>query len=271
MEKIIKYIITTILVLVVGYGCWLFLRVTTFDYFTIPSPSMYPTLKPGDKVIVNKLLMGARIYTELKYDPNGCELKSFRIKGLRSVKHDDIVVFNNPNHSGRISFIMNEDMCKRVIAIPGDSLSIVHGIYRNNNYKKIFGFKKEQQRLFNTPNDQLYPMSLQCYPFDGSVPWTIKEFGPFYIPRKGDVIRLTPREAVLYRMILAWETGKEITWNWQNGKVYANGKTIGQHIFMHNYYFVAGDNVMDSDDSRYWGLLPEEYIIGIVAKVIHAN
>lgn len=268
VNRIFNAILNVIISVVAIYVLWLLGRACVFDYFTIPSNSMYPTLKPGDKVVVNKLLMGARIYTDFNFNTHGQELKSFRMKGIRTVQPNDIVVFNIPVHDGKISFIINKNMCKRVVAVPGDSISIVHGIYRNNNYKKIFGFKTEQQKLFNTPDDQLYPMSLQCYPFDNNVAWSIKEFGPFYIPRKGDVINLTPREAVLYRMLLSWETGKNITWDWQNGKVYANGVIIKRHIFKHNYYFCAGDNVLDSDDSRYWGLVPEEYIIGIVAKII---
>ena len=49
---------------IVLYFLWLLIRASTMDYFTIPSDSMYPTLKPGDKIIVNKLLMGARIYKD---------------------------------------------------------------------------------------------------------------------------------------------------------------------------------------------------------------
>ena len=92
-----------------------------------------------------------------------------------------------------------------------------------------------------------------------------------YIPRVGDVINLAPNDAVIYKRMIEWELGKKITWDRQKNAVYADGKVIRKHTFKHNYYFCAGDNVLDSDDSRYWGLVPEEYIIGIVAKVIHSS
>lgn len=270
-NKIFNYSVNIIVSVGIIYGLWLLMRVCVFDYFTIPTNSMYPTLKPGDKVVVNKLLMGARIYTNFDFDTKGQELESFRMKGIRTVKHNDIVVFNFPIHDNRISFIINNNMCKRVVALPGDSLSIIDGYYKNNNYKDTLGLGSMQKELIQTPDSMIFRKGivLEAYPFDENVGWKLKQFGPMYIPRKDDVINLTPDEAVIYRRILEWELDKKITWDRQNNAVYANGKAIKRHIFKHNYYFCAGDNVIDSGDSRYWGLVPEEYIIGIVAKVIH--
>ena len=89
-----------------------------------------------------------------------------------------------------------------------------------------------------------------------------------YVPRKGDVMAVTPKSATIYKTILKWETGKDIDVDWEAGKVTADGKPFRRHRFSHNYYFVAGDNVLNSDDSRYFGPVPEEYIVGIVGKVI---
>lgn len=272
-NKIFNYCVNIIVSVGIIYGLWLLMRVCVFDYFTIPTNSMYPTLKPGDKVLVNKLLMGARIYKSFDFSTKGQELESFRMKGIRTVQHNDIVVFNIPIHDDRISFIINNNMCKRVVALPGDSLSIVDGYYRNNNYKDSLGLEFMQKKLIQTPDSMISRMGvvLDAYPFDEKVGWKIKNFGPMYIPRKDDVINLAPNEAVIYRRILEWELGKEITWDWQRNEVYADGKPTKRHIFKHNYYFCAGDNAPDSNDSRYWGLVPEEYIIGIVAKVIHSS
>ena len=149
-NRIIIYIVNIIISLAILYGLWLLMRVCVFDYFTIPTNSMIPTLKPGDKVIVNKLLMGARIYKNFEFSFKGQELQSFRMKGVRSVKHNDIVVFNVPIHDDRFSFIINNNMCKRVVAVPGDSLSVVDGYYRNNNYNRTLGLKSMQKKLTET-------------------------------------------------------------------------------------------------------------------------
>lgn len=135
MYRLFRYILTTAISVFMLYGVWLLFRCFVSDYFTIPTGSMEPILKPGDRVVVNKLLAGARIYTDFNFNPKGGELKSRRTKGLRSVRHNDVVVFNFPHHDWKISFVINNVYCKRIVAVPGDSLSIVDGHYVNSNYE----------------------------------------------------------------------------------------------------------------------------------------
>ena len=247
------------------YGVWLLARMLVFDYFTIPTESMYPTLKPGDKVVVNKLKMGARIYTDLHFNPEGQELKAFRMKGFSGVRHNDIVVFNEANHWGRLFFRINNVFCKRCIALPGDSISAVEGHYHNNNYDGVLGLEEEQARLGNTPDSLLQGFWIPPY-CNG---WNIKNFGPVYVPRKDDVVKVNALEAALYEVMLEWELGKDVTWDWGKNEAYANGRLLRQHRFRHNYYYMAGDNVMNSCDSRYWGAVPEEYIVGVVTVILN--
>lgn len=262
--KWVLIMIVSFLSVPMAYGFWLLARAFVFDYFTIPSESMSPTLKPGDKVVVNKLWMGARIYTDFVFDVNGQELKAFRLKGTRGVRRNDIVVFNLANHDGKINFVINNVFCKRVLALPGDSIGAVNGHYVNNNYDEVLGLEAEQTRLENTPDSLIY--GLWMLPYDWHVGWSIKNFGPMYVPRKGDMIDVTAREAVIYQLLLEWELGKKVTWDWDRNDVYADGKRLHRHVFKHDYYFMAGDNVINSNDSRYWGLVPEEYIVGVVMK-----
>lgn len=247
-------------------------RCFAFDYFAIPTYSMIPTLYPGDKVLVNKIIMGARIYSDFNFNLEGVELKSHRMKGLRKVKHNDIVVFNFPHHNGKINFVINNVFCKRVLAIPGDSIYTKNGFYKNNHYEGVLGIKKMQQLFSETPDSLLSIEVLNTFPIDNEhISYTTKNMHPVYVPRKGDLIRLTPYEAAYYKMILEWELGKSITWDWRKKTVYAEDKQIFWHRFKHNYYFMAGDNVADSNDSRYWGLVPEEYIVGIVGYIYHSK
>ncbi len=253
------------------YGVWLLLRAFVFDYFVIPTWSMYPTLKPGDEVVVNKLLMGARIYKNFNFDAGGIELQAWRTKGLHPLRHNDIVVFNFPLHDRKMSFVINNVYCKRIVALPGDSLSIVDGYYKNNNYDDVLGLKNEQDKFSHLPDSMSWIADLKTIPFDDHITWTISNFGPYYVPRKGDLIRITSKKALLYDVLLRWETGKNITCDWTTGRVFADGKPLMWHQFKHNYYFMAGDNVLDSDDSRFWGLVPEEYIIGVVDYIYNSS
>ncbi len=63
---------------------------------------MLPTLLPGDRVLVDKTLVGARIYRDFHFDKEGIELKSWRTRGRRSIRRNDVAVFNYPEHGGRI-------------------------------------------------------------------------------------------------------------------------------------------------------------------------
>lgn len=115
--KIVKCLSVFMLSVPLLYGAWLLARILVFDYFSIPTESMYPTLKPGDKVIVNKLILGSRIYSDLHFDIEGQALKAIRTKGLRKIKHNDIVVFNFANHKGKLNFIINNVYCKRITKV----------------------------------------------------------------------------------------------------------------------------------------------------------
>ena len=274
MFKMIKMLLQSAVISVLSamllYGAWLLTRMCVMDYFTIPTSSMCPTLQPGDKVVVNKLTMGARIYTNLDFKTEGQKLECVRMKGLRTIRHNDIAVFTFPHHDWRISFIINNVYCKRIVALPGDSLSIVDGRYHNNCFEGVLGLEHEQDILSSTPDSLIWQGSLSAFPFDDHFQWTIKEFGPMYIPIIGDIMNITPKEACLYRILLEWELDKEIVYDWELGKVWAAGQWISRHQWQHNYYFMAGDNVMDSNDSRYWGLVPAEYIVGVVTWIERA-
>ena len=87
---------------------------------------------------------------------------------------------------------------------------------------------------------------------DGTV-WTIKDYGPLYIPAAGDTIELSTRSIFLYGNFIEYESG------------YWPEETSSRYVFRENYYFLAGDNVLNSRDSRYIGLIPEAYIVGIAA------
>jgi signal peptidase I len=150
------------------------------------------------------------------------------------------------------------------MALPGDTISIVDGFYRNNNYEEVLGLEDEQIKYADLPESECWKKYVQTYPYDKNIKWTAYHFGPMYIPRKGDVMNITPYEATLYKMILAWETGEPIECDWESNIVWAGDKHLTQHQWQHDYYFMAGDNVLDSDDSRFWGVVPEEYIVGIV-------
>ena len=268
MRRIFVTVVVALLTPAALYGAWLLIRVFVMDTFIIPSTSMLPVLKPGDRVVVDKTIMGARLYTDFDFNPEGGTLRCWRTRGVRSVRVNDIVVFNYPRHKKRISFVINHVYCKRCIALPGDSISIVQGYYVNNNHAGVLGHKESQDNLATMADSVAVGSKTYRLSYYKHLSWTVLDFGPLYVPREGDMVSITPREACMYKPILEWETGRKVSYNMKTGKVWADSTELTSHRFMHNYYFMAGDNVLDSSDSRYWGLVPEEYIVGIVTYIL---
>jgi signal peptidase I len=99
-------------------------------------------------------------------------------------------------------------------------------------------------------------------------PWNIDQFGPLYIPKKGDTLKLDTMNICLYhRLIKVYEGNKFET---VKGKFVINGDTTGHYITKMNYYFMMGDNRHNSTDSRYWGFVPEDHILGKAGFIFYS-
>lgn len=257
-----------ILVLAVHYG-W---RALMADTFIIPSDSMSPTLLPGDKVRVDKTIFGARLYTSLDFTDG--RMESVRTRGRRGLRYNDIVVFNYPvNDKGRIGFKMNYVYVKRVVALPGDTISFVHSRPVNSRYKGVLGLPEAQRRLEETPDSLIpwYAMRNILVEWD-VLGYTIKNIPPVYVPRRGDILRMDDwRKVEIYRRTIEWETGRRLTWDRERSQCLSDGWPMPYYHFQKNYYFVCGDMAYGSKDSRYWGFVPEEYIVGVVDRVVESH
>jgi signal peptidase I len=99
------------------------------------------------------------------------------------------------------------------------------------------------------------------FPYDTTYfKWTVDNFGPLLVPAKGSIIQLTPQNISIYkRCISFYEHNK---WEQKDGKVYINDKEATTYIFKMNYYWMMGDNRHKSQDSRYWGFVSEDRIVG---------
>ncbi len=269
VERAITWCYYGIIVFVCMWAAIYLVRIFFADQFVIPTNSMLPTLIPGDRVIVNKTIMGARLYTNFHFNRDGQTLESVRLRGLRPLNVNDVAVFNFPVLNDTISFKINYVFCKRIVGLPGDTVSIVGGYYRNNNHPVDLGIPAEQAKVAALPENVNDMQGYWCAPWGSG--WNIKDYGPLYVPRKGDIAKVDSVFVKHYGRILRFETGKEVKWDAEQRCAIADGNPIDMHVFSHNYYFMAGDNAIDSNDSRYWGLVPEEHIVGVVDFISYSK
>lgn len=98
------------------------------------------------------------------------------------------------------------------------------------------------------------------FPFDRNYPWNEDNFGPIYIPRKGSTIEINASNIVLWDRII--EVCEGNTLEVRNDQVYINGQPATSYTFQLDYYWMIGDNRHNSADSRFWGYVPEDHIVG---------
>jgi signal peptidase I len=228
------------------------------DFFRVPSNSMAPAVISGDFILVEKWTYGARILTSYKFERYQ-DPRVIRMFGIGNIHRGDVVVFNYPYRENNDNICMNLNMrlIKRCVGIAGDSLSIVNGCYHISELTDTVCYVSKKISPLNYRQESSYK---DIFPYDTTFHWNVTDFGPLLIPAAGLSISLTSRNFILFRKLIAYETAAKVCM--KDSLVYINDSLVQSYTFRENWYFMAGDHTANSHDSRYFGLIPEKYIIG---------
>lgn len=217
--------------------------------FVVPTGSMENTVMTGDFLFVNKFVYGPSTPQVVPFF--NIPLPFYKFPGVKKPQVGDVIVFIYPGNRDEVEASEFQYFLKRCVATAGDTLQIIN--------KKIFVNNKEialpEHAKFLRPimNDD----SMRTFPFGRG--FTGDNYGPLRIPKKGDIIKLNNKNYYEWLVFIQRE-GHEVSRYGQS--IYIDGKIVTQYKVERDYCFGMGDNRDNSDDSRYWGFIPYDNVVG---------
>lgn len=228
----------------------LFLKIFIVEAYRIPTGSMENTLLVGDFLLVNKFIYGATTPRNIPFTDTRAPF--FRFPALKDPKRGDVVVFDFPGTINEKQSPEIINYVKRLVGEPGDTIKIIDKVLYVNS------------EVFPDPPDAKFDNQQIKGTYPGIFPhrnqWNDDNFGPVVVPRKDDIIKITPENLEDWKMFIMRE-GHTIRLSADN-KIFIDEKENPQYKIEKNYYFMMGDNRNNSSDSRFWGFLAEDNIIG---------
>lgn len=242
----VKVILVTILVA-------LFLKTFVVEAYQIPSGSMENTLLVGDYLIVNKLAYGFRTPTHVPF--TNLAMPSLTLPLFSHVHRGDVVVFEYPGPYNQIRPTRPVNYVKRCVGLPGDTVRITHGLVTVNG-------SAVDLPPCAKPVDEgdEYDTWQRTTPFPPGASFTQFNFGPLVVPSRGDTILLNTTSLPRWKIFIERE-GHSISTD-DTGHILVDGKVTDRYVVGRDYYFMLGDNRDNSLDSRFWGFVPEDNIVG---------
>lgn len=282
--KIASAAIGVILIVVLLRGC-------VATSYLIPSSGMENSLYCGERILVNKWSYGLRLPF--------MKLVGYHRWADRPVQKEDILVFNNPANLSEPVIDRREAFISRCIGTPGDTLlidslfSVISSEKNAPDQKFLYAYprKKEQQLdsllaiLSIKPNDLLGQDSIKnirsfsryefylleqalngyCWIEPINKEDSMETLKPLIVPGKGKVIRVYPWNMTLLRNTLVLHEKKHA--EIKNDTLYIEGKPSQHCYFTKDYYWVGANNSINLSDSRLFGFVPKDHIIGKAAVI----
>ncbi|WP_210521207.1 signal peptidase I [Hymenobacter terricola] len=172
---------------------------------------------------------------------------------LAALHAQGVVDYREPDGIPRVSTNPETGQPGFVISCPAG----VAAYFRRQPYVKSLAVMPYEVQLFPDAADFDVSTATSATPNR----WQLDEYGPLPVPQKGQTITLTPANAAIYYKIVSqYEHNAGISW--KDGMMQQNGQPLTRYTIKQNYYFMMGDNRHNSEDSRFWGFVPEDHIVG---------
>jgi signal peptidase I len=232
-------------------GIFLVLNSFVLASFEVPTGSMENTVMTGDFLFVNKFLYGGTSPRTIPF--TSIRVPWFRIPGFREVKRHDVIVFEFPGNRDEV----NPDFVyylKRCVGLPGDTIEIINKVLYTNGIQQPLPKYLKFETLYTTPAGEK-----NYYIFPPLSSFNEDNYGPIVVPKVGDTIELNDANYIDWKIFIEREGHKT---NLLGNVVTIDDKPVSKYIVERDYYFGIGDNRNNSLDSRFWGFIPKENIVG---------
>lgn len=247
LGKIFKVLFWVILIAVI-------IKAFAIDAFRIPSSSMEYTLQPGDFILANKFAYNISTPKEIPFI--NLQIPYVSIIKIEKPQINDVVIFQFPDGFESDPQKSGMKYIKRVVAGPHDTLRITEGnVFVNGKPITLPStFKKPNLLDADSINikEEIYPPGAK---------WSRISYGPIVIPAKGDKINISPDNFKKMQSIIVMDHGERSLLS-EGTIVTLDGKIISEYLLTQDHYFVIGDNFEESMDSRNFGFITDNMIIG---------
>lgn len=235
------------------FGIFIILNSFVFASFVVPTGSMEDTVLAGDFLFVNKFIFGGSTPRHIFY--TNIRIPYFTIPGFRDVRKGDVIVFEFPGMRDEVEPDEFHYYLKRCVALSGDTVEI------RDRVLYINGEQAPRPKYMRTdPRSPIPAHQSDPRIFPRGKPWNEDNYGPLYIPGKGDTLRLTENNFDGWRVFMLREGAEARMLN--DGTIMINGEETDHYIVQRDYMFGLGDNRNNSLDSRYFGLISDDLLIG---------
>jgi signal peptidase I len=232
----------------------LIIKAFALDAFKIPSTSMENTLQPGDFILANKFAFNISTPREIPFV--NIPIPQYKFFEVGKPQINDIVIFEFPEGFESDPLKGGSRYIKRIVAGPHDTLRITDGqIFVNSKLIKL-------PSTFKTPkllNEEEIDKEETIYP--PGAKWNRISYGPIVVPAKGDTIKITPENFEKRQSVIVMDHGERSLLS-EGTLVTLDGRAIFEYILTQDHYFVIGDNFEVSMDSRHFGFITDNMIIG---------